>query len=230
MVRSLGLSRPHLAPTDGERDAALLVAGATSQLRGGNGGVLAEVIPEIELVIGKQPPRRPSTRPNRITASDVFQAFVATLAAVDTRSSCSWTTCNGWTPRPSPSCRRSSPARPPSSPLIGATGRTRSMLPPPHVGLGTAGGPGATVSAVGRSAPLRRLSRSSATRSIGTDEAGARRSPLSCSEDRRQPVLRYSVPEDAQPGRPLALRSRPGVVVLRIDQIDLLASRTMSST
>src|SRR5262249_58972987 len=52
-----------------------------SVVLGGNGGVLAEVIPEIELILGKQappPPLDPTEARNRF--GYVFQSFVRTVA------------------------------------------------------------------------------------------------------------------------------------------------------
>jgi predicted ATPase/transcriptional regulator with GAF, ATPase, and Fis domain len=66
--------------TESERDLSRWRA-RLSDVLGGNGGVLAEVIPEIELILGKQappPPLDPTEARNRF--GYVFQSFVRTVA------------------------------------------------------------------------------------------------------------------------------------------------------
>jgi hypothetical protein len=72
---------------------------------GSNGGVIGTVIPEIEFIIGKQPPPVPL---DAVEAQNRFRQCSAALSrrlrGWIIRSFSFSTTCNGWTPRLSNSC------------------------------------------------------------------------------------------------------------------------------
>ena len=64
---------------------------------GPNGQLMVGLIPELELLIGKQPPipdLPPQDAQNRFQI--VFLRFLGVFARPLTPSFCSWTYCNGW--------------------------------------------------------------------------------------------------------------------------------------
>jgi hypothetical protein len=82
---------------------------AIRQAVGTNGQLMVNLIPDLELVIGKQPPVQeipPQDAQNRFQM--VFQRFLGAFAGRSTRSRCFSTTCSGWTRR-SLNCSSTSP-------------------------------------------------------------------------------------------------------------------------
>ena len=70
---------------------------ALAEALGANGQLMVNLIPEVEFVIGKQPPVAdlpPQEAQNRFQF--VFRRFVGAFATPNIRSRCSSTTCNGW--------------------------------------------------------------------------------------------------------------------------------------
>ena len=65
-----------------------------------NGQLIASLVPELELVIGKQPPMPDlSPQDSRNRFQMVFRSFLHVFARPHTRSCCFSTTCNGSTAR-----------------------------------------------------------------------------------------------------------------------------------
>ena len=74
------------------------MAGRATEALGPNGQLIVNLVPDLELVIGTQPPAPdlpPREAKNRFQM--VFRRFLGVFAGQSTRWRCSSTICNGWT-------------------------------------------------------------------------------------------------------------------------------------
>jgi hypothetical protein len=179
------------------------VAARLQEALGPNGQLIVNLIPELEFIIGKQPPVPDCRRKTRRTASSWCSgASSACSPGRSTRSRCSSTICNGWMRRRSTSSSTWSPIGVRHLLLVGAyrdnevgpltrsCGRWRRSAKPERGCRRSCWRlSGSTMSA--GSSPMPAL-RAGARAASGA--TGAR-------EDRRQSVLRDPVPHGAGRGR-----------------------------